>query len=71
MKKLYIMLGIISILLSAGCLYNTKTNVNASENDSVDTDHTANSSTDTNSSASGDTYLTGSNITEDGTEVYS
>ncbi len=72
MKKLYIILGIVSILLLSGCLDNTKTtNVNVGENDSVDIDHTANNSTDINSSASGNTYPVGSNITEDGREVYS
>lgn len=74
MKKLYIILGIVSILLLSGCLDNTKTNVNVNgENVSVslDTNYTANNSTDTNSSASGNTYLVGSNITEDGKEVYS
>ncbi len=72
MKTLYILLGIVTILLLSGCLDNTKkSNVNIGENDSVDTNNTANNSTDTNSSASGNTYLTGSNITEDGTEVYS
>jgi hypothetical protein len=45
-------------------------NVNG-ENFSVDTNDTANNSTDTNSSASGNTYLVGSNITEDGKEVVS
>ncbi len=72
MKKLYIILGIVSILLLTGCLDNTKTtNVNVGENDSVNTNPTANNSTDTNSSASGNTYPVGSNITEDGREVYS
>ena len=74
MKKLYIILGIISILLLAGCLDNTKTNVNVNgdgTNTSVDTNNNAINSTDTNSSASGNTYLIGSNITEDGKEVYS
>ena len=70
---LYIILGIVSILLLSGCLDNTKANVNVNgENVSVDldTNYTANS-TDTNSSASGNTYLVGSNITEDGKEVVS
>ncbi len=72
MKKLYIILGIVSIILLSGCLDNTKTtNVNVGENDSVDTNHTVNNSTDINSSASGNTYLVGSNITEDGREVVS
>ncbi len=72
MKKLYIILGIVSVLLLSGCLDNTRTNVNVNgENVSVDTNDTANNSTDTNSSASGNTYLVGSNITEDGKEVYS
>ncbi len=74
MKKLYIILGIVSILLLSGCLDNTKTNVNINDdgtNTSVDTNNNAINSTDTNSSASGNTYLTGSNITEDGREVYS
>ena len=72
MKKLYIIVGIVSVLLLSGCLDNTKTNVNVNgENVSVDTNDTANNSTDTNSSASGNTYLVGSNITEDGKEVVS
>ena len=74
MKKLYIILGIISILLLAGCLDNTKTNVNVNgdgTNTSVDTNNNAINPRDTNSSASGNTYLVGSNITEDGKEVYS
>ncbi len=72
MKKLYIILGIIAILLLSGCLDNTKTNGNVNgENVSEETNHTANNSTDTNSSASGNTYLVGSNITEDGKEVVS
>ena len=58
MKKLYIILGIVFVLLLSGCLDNTKTNVNVNgENVSVDTNDTANNSTDTNSSASGNTYL--------------
>jgi len=72
MKKLYIILGIVSVLLLSGCLDNTKTNLNVNgENVSVDTNDTANNSTDTNSSASGNTYPVGSNITEDGKEVVS
>jgi len=72
MKKLYIILGIVSVLLLSGCLDNTKTNVNVNgENVSVDTNDTANNSTDTNSNASGNTYPVGSNITEDGKEVVS
>jgi PBP1b-binding outer membrane lipoprotein LpoB len=73
MKKSYIIiLGIVSILLLSGCLDNTKTNANVNgENVSEDTNHTSNNSTDTNSSASGNTYLVGSNITEDGKEVVS
>lgn len=46
MKKLYIILGIVSILLLSGCLDNPKTIVNVNgENDSVDldTNYTANS----------------------------
>lgn len=67
MKKLYVILGIVSILLLSGCLDNTKnTNVNVGENDSVDTNHT------TNSTGSEDfTYPVGENITEDGKEVVS
>ncbi len=72
MKNSYIILGIVSILLLSGCLDNTKTDVNVNdENVSVDTNHTANDSTDANSSASGNTYLVGSNITEDGKEIVS
>jgi len=72
MKKLYIILGIVAILLLSGCLDNTKTNGNVNgENVSEETNHTANNSTDTNSSASGNTYLVGSNITEDGKEIVS
>ncbi len=72
MKKSFIILGIASILLLSGCLDNTKTDVNDnSENISADTNNTADNSTDINSSASGNTYLVGSNITEDGKEVYS
>lgn len=67
MKKIYIILGIVSILLLSGCLDNTTTNVNVNgENDSVDldTNYTANS-TDSG------TYLVGENITEDGKEIVS
>ena len=67
MKKLYVILGIVSILLLSGCLDNTKTDVNVnSENVSVDVDtnYTANS-TDSG------TYLAGENITEDGKEIVS
>jgi hypothetical protein len=67
MKKLYIILGIVSILLLSGCLDNTKTNANVNvENVSVglDTNYTANS-TDSG------TYLVGENITEDGKEIVS
>jgi hypothetical protein len=59
MKKLYIILGIVSMLLLSGCLDNTKTDVNVNgENVSVDVDtnYTANS-TDSG------TYLAGENIT--------
>jgi len=53
-------------------LDNTKTNGNVNgENVSEETNHIANNSTDTNSSASGNTYLVGSNITEDGKEIVS
>ncbi len=72
MKKLHIILGIVAILLLSGCLDNTKTNGNVNgENVSEDTNHTENNSTDTNTSASGNTYLVGSNITEDGKEIVS
>ncbi len=72
MKKMYIILGIVSILLLSGCLDNTKTNGNVKvENVLEDSNHTASNSTDTNSDASGNTYLAGSNITEDGKEVVS
>ena len=67
MKKIYIILGIVSILLLSGCLDNTKANVNVNgENDSVDldTNYTANS-TDSG------TYLAGENITLDGKEIVS
>jgi len=67
MKKLYIILGIVSILLLSGCLDNTKADVNVNgENDSVypDTNYTANS-TDSG------TYLAGENITQDGKEIVS
>ena len=66
MKKLYILLGIVSMLLLSGCLDNTKTDVNVNgENVSVDldTNYTANS-TDSG------TYLVGENIT-DGKEIVS
>ncbi|MCZ7402144.1 MAG: hypothetical protein O8C61_07970 [Candidatus Methanoperedens sp.] len=69
MKKLYIILGIVSILLLSGCLDNTKANVNVNgENDSVDldTNYTANSTDNGNF-----TYLAGENITEDGKEIVS
>ncbi len=69
MKKLYIILGIVSILLLSGCLDNTKTNVNVDgdgTNTSVDTNNTAN-----NSTGSENTYPVGSNITEDGKEIVS
>jgi hypothetical protein len=56
--------------LSQFLLTSVTVNVNG-ENFSVDTNDTANNSTDTNSSASGNTYLVGSNITEDGKEVVS
>ncbi len=67
MKKIYIILGIVSILLLSGCLDNTKANVNVnSENDSIDleTNYTA------NSTGSG-TYLAGENITLNGKEIVS
>ncbi len=67
MKKLYIILGIVSIILLSGCLDNTKANVNVNgENDLVDldTNYTANS-TDSG------TYLAGENITLDGKEIVS
>jgi PBP1b-binding outer membrane lipoprotein LpoB len=69
MKKLYIILGIVSILLFSGCLDNTKTDVSVNGDDtnvSVDANNTAN-----NSTGSENTYPVGSNITEDGTEVVS
>jgi PBP1b-binding outer membrane lipoprotein LpoB len=69
MKKLYIILGIVSILLLSGCLDNTKADVNVnSENDTVDldTNYTANSTDSGNF-----TYLAGENITEDGKEIVS
>ncbi len=71
MKNSFIILGIASILLLSGCLDNAKTDLNVNE-ENVSVDKTATNSTDTNnSSASGNTYLVGSNITEDGKEVVS
>ena len=69
MKKLYIILGIVSILLLSGCLDNTKTNVNVNgENvsEGLDTNYTANSNDSGNF-----TYPVGENITEDGKEIVS
>ena len=69
MKKLYIILGIVSILLLSGCLDNTKTDVNVNGEDvseGLDTNYTANSTDSGNF-----TYLAGENITEDGKEIVS
>jgi PBP1b-binding outer membrane lipoprotein LpoB len=70
MKKMYIILGILSILLLSGCLDNTKNNANVNgENVSAggeDTNYTANSTDSENF-----TYPVGANITEDGKEIVS